>query len=114
MSAPSSARAPESLQVYNRGTRGGVYWYRAGRHIRATPAWALGSAVVLLGVDTPLHRGPLLPLTGGIDLSFLLAAAVGGTAYLILTVRDPRPVAVLRALPPAPPAPAAEAPAEVG
>ncbi|MEU8784614.1 cytosine permease [Streptomyces sp. NPDC048637] len=106
---------PESLQVYNRGTRGGVYWYRAGWHVRATLAWALGSVFGLLGVDTPLYQGPLLPLTGGIDLSFVLAAAVGAIAYLALTARDPRPGGQgLRTVPPAPPAPAAEAAAEVG
>ncbi|MEV6569190.1 cytosine permease [Streptomyces kronopolitis] len=101
---------PDSLQVYNRGTRGGVYWYRAGWHVRAAAAWALGSVVGVLGVDTPFYRGPLLPLTGGIDLSFLLAAAVGGLAYLALTAREPHPVAgAARA--PATPAPA---PAEAG
>ncbi|WP_433858419.1 cytosine permease [Streptomyces kronopolitis] len=101
---------PDSLQVYNRGTRGGVYWYRAGWHVRAAAAWALGSVVGVLGVDTPFYRGPLLPLTGGIDLSFLLAAAVGGLAYLALTAREPHPVGGA-ARPPAAPAPA---PAEAG
>ncbi|MFE3550611.1 cytosine permease [Streptomyces kronopolitis] len=101
---------PESLQVYNRGTRGGVYWYRAGWHVRAAAAWALGSVVGVLGVDTPFYQGPLLPLTGGIDLSFLLAAAVGGLAYLALTVREPHPAAGGSRAPAAP----APAPAEAG
>lgn len=105
---------PESLQVYNRGTRGGVYWYRAGWHVRAAAAWALGSVVGVLGVDTPSYQGPLLPLTGGIDLSFLLAAAVGGLAYLALTAREPRPAAAEATRAPAAPAAAAHAPAEAG
>ncbi|MER6310725.1 cytosine permease [Streptomyces sp. NPDC001739] len=104
----------DSLQVYNRGTRGGVYWYRAGWNVQATAAWALGSAVGLLGVDTPFYQGPLLPHTGGIDISFLLAAAVAGLAYLLLTARRPRPVPTLRPVTPPPPAAAPEAPAEVG
>ncbi|MGW8401804.1 cytosine permease, partial [Streptomyces lydicus] len=102
---------PESLQVYNRGTRGGVYGYRAGWNIQATVAWALGSAVGLTGVDTPFYQGPLLPYTGGIDISFLLAAAVAGVAYLALTARDPRPVPALRTVSPAA---APETPAEAG
>lgn len=101
---------PDSLQVHNRGTRGGVYWYRAGWHLRAAAAWALGSVVGVLGVDTPFYRGPLLPVTGGIDLSFLLAAAVGGLAYLALTAREPHPAAGACRAPAAP----APAPAEAG
>lgn len=105
---------PDALQVYNRGTRGGVYWYRAGWNIKAALAWALGSVVGLMGVDTPLYSGPLLPFTGGIDVSFLLAAAVGAVAYLALTAREPRPVPALRTLAPHPPAAPVEASAEVG
>ncbi|MEU9124221.1 cytosine permease [Streptomyces sp. NPDC048506] len=105
---------PDSLQVYNRGTRGGVYWFTAGWNVQATVAWALGSAVGLLGVDTPLYQGPLLPHTGGIDVSFLLAAAVGGVVYFALTAGRPRPVPTLRAAPSAPAAGASDTPAEVG
>lgn len=104
----------EALQVYNRGTRGGVYWYRAGWNIQAVVAWALGSTVGLMAVATPLYEGPLLAHTGGIDVSFLLAAAVAGVAYLALTARDPRPVPALRPLPPTSPAAPAETSAEVG
>ncbi|MFJ8670474.1 cytosine permease [Streptomyces sp. NPDC093589] len=116
----------DALQVYNRGTRGGVYWYRAGWNTHAALAWVLGSAVGLMGVDTPFYQGPLLPLTGGIDVSFLLAAAVAGLAYLALGARDPRPVTALRPAAPAsapsfvetpttaPAGPPAEAAAEAG
>ncbi|MEV4615860.1 cytosine permease [Kitasatospora sp. NPDC049258] len=76
-----------SLQVYNRGTRGGVYWYRAGWNITATVAWAAGGVVGLCDVDTPVHRGLLLPLTGGVDISFLLSGAVAGLLYVLLSRR---------------------------
>ncbi|MFG2136196.1 cytosine permease [Streptomyces sp. NPDC048650] len=102
---------PESLQVYNRGTRGGVYWYRAGWNVQATVAWVLGSAVGLMGVDTSFYQGPLLAYTGGIDVSFLLALLVAGAAYLALSARQPRPVPALRA---ATGTTVPEAPAEVG
>ncbi|GGV31423.1 transporter [Kitasatospora herbaricolor] len=94
-----------SLQVLNRRTRGGVYWYRAGWNVPATVAWAAGSAVGLCAVDTPVYRGPLLPLTGGIDLSFVLSGAVAAVLYVLLS-RSSRgragtavPVAVPVALP---------------
>ncbi|MFI7242426.1 cytosine permease [Streptomyces qinglanensis] len=74
----------EALQVLNRRSVGGRYWYTAGWHLRATLAWAVGSAVGLLAVDTPLYTGPLVPHLGGFDLSFLLSAAVSASAFLLL------------------------------
>ncbi|MFI1938879.1 cytosine permease [Streptomyces purpureus] len=78
---------PEALQVYNRRARGGVYWFQAGWHPRAAAAWALGAAVGLASVSTPLYEGPLLALTGGIDCSFILSGVVGGALYAALTPR---------------------------
>ncbi len=75
----------QSLQVLNQRTRGGIYWYRAGWNIPATVAWALGSVVGLCAVDTPVYQGPLLPLTGGIDVSFLLSGLVAAALYLVLS-----------------------------
>ncbi|MFG2329188.1 cytosine permease [Streptomyces sp. NPDC048604] len=75
----------EALQVYNRGTRGGIYWFRAGWHPRATFSWAVGAAVGLAAVSTPVYEGPLLALTGGIDCSFVLSGVVGGALYTALT-----------------------------
>ncbi|MGI5471049.1 cytosine permease [Streptomyces sp. CA-132043] len=95
----------EALQVYNRRSRGGRYWYTAGWNAPATAAWALGSLVGLAAVDTPLYTGPLVPYTGGIDLSFLLSALVAAVLYGALTRRPAAlPVSV---------APVEEAPAEV-
>ncbi|WMX44910.1 cytosine permease [Streptomyces roseicoloratus] len=75
----------EALQVYNRRSRGGVYWFSAGWHPRATVSWAIGAAVGLAAVSTPLYEGPLLALTGGIDCSFVLSGIVGGALYAVLT-----------------------------
>ncbi|MEU8958182.1 cytosine permease [Streptomyces sp. NPDC048518] len=77
----------EALQVFNRRSRGGVYWYRAGWNVRATAAWALGAAAGLLAVSLPSYEGPLLDVTGGVDCSFLLSGVVGGVAYAALTAR---------------------------
>ncbi|MFI8424556.1 cytosine permease [Streptomyces sp. NPDC085479] len=76
---------PEALQVYNRRSRGGIYWFSAGWHPRATASWALGAAVGLAAVSTPLYEGPLLALTGGIDCSFVLSGLTGGLLYAALT-----------------------------
>ncbi|MFF0482561.1 cytosine permease [Streptomyces sp. NPDC004435] len=76
---------PEALQVYNRRSRGGIYWFSAGWHPRATVSWALGAAVGLAAVSTPLYEGPLLALTGGIDCSFVLSGLTGGLLYAVLT-----------------------------
>jgi len=83
---------PDALQVFNRRSRGGIYWYRGGWNIRATVSWALGACVGLLAVSLPSYEGPLLSLTGGVDCSFVLSGIVGGVLYLLLTARTAAPV----------------------
>ncbi|MFD3935764.1 cytosine permease [Streptomyces sp. NPDC058611] len=75
----------EALQVFNRRSVGGVYWYRGGWNPRATASWAIGAGVGLLSVTTPFYEGPLLALTGGVDCSFVLSGLAGGIAYAALT-----------------------------
>lgn len=83
----------EALQVFNRRSRGGIYWYRSGWNIPATVSWALGAAVGLAAVSLPSYEGPLLSLTGGVDCSFLLSGVVGGVVYVILERKQaPAPV----------------------
>ncbi|WP_030785310.1 cytosine permease [Streptomyces sp. NRRL S-920] len=77
----------EALQVFNRRSKGGIYWFRSGWNIQATASWALGATVGLLSVALPSYEGPLLPLTGGVDCSFLLSGVVGGATYAALTRR---------------------------
>ncbi|MFJ7336096.1 cytosine permease [Streptomyces sp. NPDC101110] len=74
---------PDALQVFNRRSRGGIYWYRAGWNVPATLSWAAGATVGVLAVSLPSYEGPLLSLTGGVDCSFLLSGVVGGAAYLV-------------------------------
>ncbi|MBB1257549.1 cytosine permease [Streptomyces alkaliterrae] len=95
----------DALQVLNRRSRGGVYWYRAGWNLPATASWALGAAVGMAAVSTPLYEGPLLALTGGVDCSFILSGLVGGAAYLAMTPR-PAPVPVPAPVPAPEPRPA--------
>ncbi|MCX4670226.1 cytosine permease [Streptomyces sp. NBC_01381] len=74
----------DALQVFNRRSKGGAYWYSAGWNIPATVSWVLGAVVGLAAVSLPTYEGPLLSLTGGVDCSFLLSGLVGGLAYLAL------------------------------
>jgi len=75
----------EALQVFNRRSRGGIYWYRSGWNIPATVSWAAGATVGVLAVSLPSYQGPLLGLTGGVDCSFLLSGLVGAVAHLLLS-----------------------------
>ncbi|MFJ5639580.1 cytosine permease [Streptomyces sp. NPDC093223] len=81
----------DALQVFNRRSHGGIYWYRAGWNVRATVSWAVGAGVGLLAVSLPSYEGPLLSLTGGVDCSFLLSGLVGGALYLLLPSRPGDP-----------------------
>ncbi|MFB7600237.1 cytosine permease [Streptomyces sp. NPDC056160] len=81
----------DALQVFNRRSHGGVYWYRAGWNVKATASWAVGAGVGLLAVSLPSYQGPLLHLTGGVDCSFLLSGAAGGVVYLLLTAAGREP-----------------------
>lgn len=75
-----------------RGGRGGPYWYRGGWNVQAAVAWAAGSGIGLPCVDTPAYSGPLLPVTGGIDLSFLISGGATAAVYLVLHAGRPHPV----------------------
>ncbi|MFE6152904.1 cytosine permease [Streptomyces sp. NPDC057889] len=84
----------ESLQVYNRGTVGGIYWFQAGWNVRAALTWAVGAIVGVLCVDaTPTYTGPMVAYTGGIDFSFLLSATITTIAYLTLNIGQKAPTA---------------------
>jgi purine-cytosine permease-like protein len=79
---------PDALQVLNRRSHGGRYWYRAGWNPRAAGAWGAGSVIGLLAVDTPLYTGPLVGRLGGLDFSFLLSAALTAGLFLLVTPRS--------------------------
>ncbi len=72
----------DDLQVFNRGERGGRYWFTGGWNLRAVSAWAAGSAFGLLAVDTQLYTGPLAGLAGGVDLSLAGSAAIAAAVYV--------------------------------
>jgi purine-cytosine permease-like protein len=72
---------PHDLQAW--GRRDGRYWFTRGWNLRAVGAWAAGSVVGLLAVETSLYTGPLAHLAGGIDLSLAGSALIAGVTYII-------------------------------
>lgn len=72
------------LQVFNRRETGGRYWFLGGFNYRAVTAWVAGSVFGVLTVTTSLYVGPLANIAGGVDLSFIGSAVVGGVIYLLL------------------------------
>jgi cytosine/uracil/thiamine/allantoin permease len=78
---------PDDLQVFNRRETGGRYWYTGGWHRGAVIAWAVGSVVGLLTIQTLLFSGPLSGVAAGVDVSLLLGALVAALIYLPLRGR---------------------------
>ena len=78
---------PDDLQVFNRGATGGRYWYSGGWHPGAVIAWAVGSVVGLLTIQTQIFSGPLSGIALGVDVSLLLGALVAAVIYLPLRAR---------------------------
>jgi purine-cytosine permease-like protein len=85
----------DALQVFNRGERGGIYWYSGGWNLRASLVWLLASVVGLLFLTTSLYVGPWSDLANGIDLSWISAMVIGAGGYLLAAAIFPEPRAVL-------------------
>ncbi|BBU30685.1 transporter [Burkholderia sp. THE68] len=85
----------DDLQVFNRGGRGGHYWFTHGWNWRAMGAWLPAAFVGLAFVNLPgQFVGPLGALAGGCDLSVPVSFAVGGVLYMAMLWRFPEPDAV--------------------
>jgi purine-cytosine permease-like protein len=82
----------DDLQVFNRGRTGGRYWYSGGWNWQAAVAWAAGSIVGLLTIQTQLFMGPLAGIAGGVDISLVAAAAVAAVLHLALSAGRALPV----------------------
>lgn len=82
---------PHDLQVFNRGEKGGIYWFTRGMNLRAIVAWVVGSTVGMLFSYTTLYTGPYANSVSGIDLSFTSATVVAAGLYLALLMLFPEP-----------------------
>ena len=76
------------LQVFNRGTTGGRYWYSNGWSWPAVLAWAVGSVVGLLTIQTPLFSGPLSGIALGVDISLIAGSVFAALVYLPFAARQ--------------------------
>ncbi|CAN5570079.1 cytosine permease [soil metagenome] len=84
----------QDLQVFNMQPRisGGAYWFSHGWNVAAMSAWLVATVTGMLFVNTTLYVGPWANAAGGLDLSFISAAAIGAALYAILTRLIPRSV----------------------
>ncbi len=85
---------PQDLQVFNRGERGGIYWFTGGLNLRAVAAWAAGSVIGFQFLYTTVYVGPWANAFGGIDASFPSAAIVSAITYVALLLIFPEPKSV--------------------
>lgn len=79
----------DSLQVFNRREKGGVYWHWNGWNWRGTLAFAVGTIVGLLFLECALYAGPFSELAGGVDISWLVALLLTGVVYWIFVSMFP-------------------------
>jgi purine-cytosine permease-like protein len=91
----------EAMQVFNRGQRGGLYWFHGGWNIQGMAAWILSAALALLMVNMPGHFvGWLGHVAGDLDLSLLAALVLPAILYPALLYIMPEPRAVFGPLGP--------------
>jgi purine-cytosine permease-like protein len=77
--------SPVDLHAFAMPGARGRYWYIAGVNPAALIGWGAGVALGLMFSTTTLFTGPLESSVSGVDLSWLMAAVVGGLVYLALT-----------------------------
>lgn len=77
------------LQVFNRGERGGIYWFTGGWNMRAVGAFVPALVVGLLCVNTTLYTGPWANIANGVDVSLLSSALIAAVLYPLLMALFP-------------------------
>lgn len=83
---------PEAMQVFNRGARGGAYWYRGGWNLAGCLSWGTSSLIALMTVNIPgQFVGWLGRFMGGIDVSLLAAVIAPALLYPICLYLFPEP-----------------------
>lgn len=81
----------DDLQVFNRGERGGRYWFSGGLNWRATGPWLLAAAVGLLFTNTAWFVGPGTDWTDGTDIGFAVSALIVTVLYPLMLRLFPEP-----------------------
>ncbi|MEV5750260.1 cytosine permease [Actinoallomurus sp. NPDC052308] len=80
------------LQVFNRGQRGGAYWFNRGVNWRSMATWIVATAAGLLFANVPpLLRGPFRDVAGGIDISLVVTLVSAVVLYVAALYLFPEP-----------------------
>jgi purine-cytosine permease-like protein len=84
----------EDLQVFNRGERGGIYWFSHGWNWRSMIVWIIAVCAGLFFSANPWFVGTGATWVGGLDIGFAVAGIVTGILYpIVLRVwREPASV----------------------
>lgn len=86
---------PDDLQVFNRGQKGGAYWFRNGFNIEAIFIWILSAALSLSFVNLPgQFVGPLGNFFNGLDISLLVAVILPAVLYGLVLMITPEAAAI--------------------
>ena len=86
---------PDDLQVFNRGQKGGAYWFKNGYNIEAILIWVFSAALSLSFVNLPgQFVGPLGNNFNGLDISLLIAVIVPAVLYGLALKFSPEPSAL--------------------
>jgi purine-cytosine permease-like protein len=92
--------SPDAVQVFNRGQRGGAYWFTRGVNFRGMAAWLPAAIVGLLFVNIPgQFEGPLRNVAedagfsrlAGVDVSLLVAIVMAAVLYIVFLALFPEP-----------------------
>ena len=86
---------PDAMQVFNRGQKGGPYWFSGGWNVPGMVAWVVSAILALLTVNSPgQFVGWLGNLAGGVDISLLAALVLPAVLYPLCLVLFPEPAGV--------------------
>jgi len=80
----------DALQIFNRGTSGGVYWFQNGWNLNAITAWIIGTSLGFLGISTADFQGVISKLINEIDISIPLSAVSALMLYIFFEKVNPR------------------------
>jgi purine-cytosine permease-like protein len=81
----------DDLQVFNRGQRGGRYWYTGGLNLRAVLVWLFAAAAGMMFTNTAWFVGPGTNLTSGTDVGFAVAGVIVAGLYPVALRLFPEP-----------------------
>ena len=82
----------EDLQVFNRGKKGGRYWYTNGINWRAMVAWVVSAVLGLqFAYYPPIIEGQWSGVAGGVGLSLLVAIGSAAVLYIGALILFPEP-----------------------